>query len=146
MKDTKESLWEYWLIRNNSDQPIELVRSNPRGNVVIVGEDRGITQHKRSHYFTKENKPDLDKPVTFDLIHLGHASAPVIGKAIDLVDTAVLLKQQRNKRRKHYVAKEAKQQVLALLGGGSSIREASRLCGVPRATVSDWRASQVSDN
>ena len=141
MKDT--NLWEYWLIRNNSDSPIELVRSNPRGNVVIAGEDRGVTQHKRSHYFTKANKPDLDKPVTFDLIHLGHASAPVIGKAIDLVDAALLLKQQKTQKRKQYLTKEAKQQVLALLSDGCGIREAARLCGVPRATVAYWRTSSV---
>jgi transposase len=38
---------------------------------------------------------------------------------------------------------DAKLQVSELLASGSSIREASRLCGVPKSTVSDWLALTV---
>ena len=142
-KPIKVGLWNYWLIRDNKDNPIELVRTNHRCNLVVAGEGKGITQHKGSQYFTKENQPDLNLAVTFDLIHTGDASAPIIGEAIDQIDAHVYFKQQRTKKRKNYSVSDAQSKALALLFEGSSIREAARLCGVPKSTVADWRASQV---
>ena len=138
------SNWQYWLVRDNRDNPIELVRTNHRCNLVVAGEAKGISQHKGSQYFTKENQPDLNRAVTFDLIHAGDASAPSIGNAIDEVETHFYFKQQRAKKRKQYLINDAQSTALALLSEGSSIREAARLCGVPKSTVADWRASQVS--
>ena len=143
-KPTEAGLWNYWLVRDNADNPIELVRSNQNFHLVVAGEGKGITQHKGSQYFTKENQPDLNLAVTFDLIHTGDASAPIIGEAIDQIDAHVYFKQQRTKKRKQYSISDAQSKALALLGEGSSIREAARLCGVPKSTVADWRASQVS--
>tara|TARA_B110000503_G_scaffold88693_1_gene134488 strand:- start:342 stop:821 length:480 start_codon:yes stop_codon:yes gene_type:complete len=143
-KPIKVGLWNYWLIRDNKDNPIELVRTNHRCNLVVAGEGKGITQHKGSQYFTKENQPDLNLAVTFDLIHTGDASAPIIGEAIDQIDAHVYFKQQRTKKRKSYSVSDAQSKALALLFEGSSIREAARLCGVPKSTVADWKTSQVS--
>ena len=91
--------------------------------------------NKNSQYFTKENQPDLNLAVTFDLIHTGDASAPIIGEAIDQIDAHVYFKQQRTKKRKSYSVGDAQSKALALLFEGSSIREAARLCGVPKSTV-----------
>ena len=95
------------------------------------------------NYWLKENQPDLNLAVTFDLIHAGDASAPIIGEAIDEVEAHLYFKQQRTKKRKSYSVGDAQSKALALLFEGSSIREAARLCGVPKSTVADWRASQV---
>ena len=91
--------------------------------------------NKNSQYFTKENQPDLNLAVTFDLIHTGDASAPIIGDAIDEVEAHLFFKQQRTKKRKSYSVSDAQSKALALLFEGSSIREAARLCGVPKSTV-----------
>ena len=58
-KTTELALWNYWLVRDNADNPIELVRSNQKFHLVVAGEGKGITQHKGSQYFTKENQPDV---------------------------------------------------------------------------------------
>ena len=136
--------WQYWLIRDNKDNPIELVRSCPNSNLVVAGEAKGITQHKRSQYFTAGNQPNLNLAVTFDLIHTGDASAPSIGEAIDEVEAHFYFKEQRTKKRKQYSVSDAQSKALALLSEGSSIREAAKLCGVPKSTVADWRTSHVS--
>ena len=52
-KPTEAGLWNYWLVRDNADNPIELVRSNQHFHLVVAGEGKGITQHKGSQYFTK---------------------------------------------------------------------------------------------
>lgn len=133
--------WEYWLIRDNADTPIELVRARPGAHVVIAGEGKGTNQHKRSRHFSNDNKPNLDCPVSFQLIHAGDASAPAIGKAIAEVEAVLHLKDQRVVRRKQYSVCDAQVKAMALLVSGSSIREAARLCGVPKSTVADWKAA-----
>ena len=138
------SNWQYWLVRDNKDNPIELVRTNRGSNLVVAGEAKGITQHKHSQYFTAGNQPNLNLAVTFDLIHAGDASAPSVGKAIDEVEAHFYFKEQRTKKRKQYSVSDAQSKALALLSEGSSIREAARLCGVPKSTVADWRTSHVS--
>ena len=82
--------------------------------------------------------------MTFDLIHTGDASAPIIGEAIEQVDAHLYFKQNRIKKRKSYSVSDAQSKALALLFEGSSIREAARLCGVPKSTVADWKTSLVS--
>lgn len=138
--------WQYWLIRDSGDTPIELVRAEPGTHVVIAGEGTRKTQHKRSRFFLDDNKPNLDYPVSFQLIHVGDASAPAIGTAMDDVEGALWLKQQKTAKRKRYAVEDAQVKALALMSSGSGIREAARLCGVPKSTVADWRASQLSGN
>ena len=136
--NSKLSGWQYWLVRDQNDNPVELVRCNPVASIAIAGEGVGTTQHKSSNFFTKENQPDLNQPVTFELIHAGDASCPAVSKAIDQVQGNLCFKQQRATKRKQYTVEDAKIKTLALLAQGSSIREAARLCGVPKSTVSDW--------
>lgn len=136
--NSKLSGWQYWLVRDQDDNPVELVRCNPVASIAIAGEGVGTTQHKSTKYFTPENKLDLNQPVTFELIHAGDASCPAVGKAIDQVQAHLYFKQQRATKRKQYTVEDAKSKTLALLEQGSSIREAARLCGVPKSTVYDW--------
>lgn len=135
-----KSSWDYWLIRNEQDVAIEVVRARPSYHVVIAGEGKGKTQHKRSSYFTHEHKPDLNKPVSFQLIHAGDASSPRVEVAIAEVEANLYARARRVKRRKQYDIADARAKALALLETGSSVREVARLCGVPKSTVSDWRA------
>ena len=100
--------YEYWLVSSNSNVPIELVRVTTGANVVIAGEGRGIRRHKHSQYFSKGNKPDTSKPVMFDLIHSGDASASIVGELIDEIGAEVTNRQRKaTKRRTVKKAKRA---------------------------------------
>ena len=130
--------WCYWLIRDNNQTPLELVRANDRSHTVVAGE--GASRHRRSEYFSASNKPNTLLPVSFELIHAGEASAPAISEAIEAVNDPSV---RQVRKLKQYAISDAQVKALALLDAGSGVREAARLCGVPKSTVSDWRASSV---
>lgn len=138
--------WHYWLIRDQRDNPIELVRANTDCHLVIAGEGKGMTQHKHSQYFTNDHLPDLKHPVSFELLHAGDASSPAVSEAINQVESFAYFRKQKTRKRKQYGVKDAKDKAIDLLLKGSSIREAATLCGVPKSTVADWSTSQLSES
>ena len=130
---------KYYVVFNSHDRPIELVRVHPdTGLSITIAPYRYTGRVKKSELFS-DGKPDLSTPFTFQLIHAGDASAPVIGEYIDIIEKGILRQRRHTEARKPYGVSNAKDKVVSLLDQGCSVREAARLCGVPKSTVGRWK-------
>ena len=112
---------KYYVVFNSHDRPIELVRVHPdTGLSITIAPYRYTGRVKKSELFS-DGKPDLSTPFTFQLIHAGDASAPVIGEYIDIIEKGILRQRRRTEARKPYGVSNAKDKVVSLLDQGCSV-------------------------
>ena len=126
-----EQPWLFTAIRDDNDKLLQLVRSNSTGNVVIAGEGVGIRSHKKSAYFTKDNQPNINKPVSFQVLDASESSMPTVGEYIGLVNKAM---PKPVKKRVKYTDEDMAKAV-ELVGNGVTVLTASRLTEVPRSAI-----------
>jgi hypothetical protein len=130
--------WRYYIVRDEQDTPIQLVRVGTSSNLIVVGKGSRVGEHRPSQFFTKKHKPNLDLPLSFELIDACESGHPLVQAALDSIRNAVKQVVKHPKRYGAYGITDAREKAFELMANGATRYEAAKLCKIPISSLYRW--------